>query len=260
MGSMRRRFLIVLTTAALFAGVAGCDAAAFNRWLVERGKPAMTEPELSKVVALITAAENENTRKASFTATLVGVDAARLGLSWRPGCPVGPADLRLITVSYWGFDNAGHTGELIVHRNIALQTIRAFRELWDARFPINRMDTAEKFASPTDFRPDGSFIETHGPDLVNDTSAFFCRPTTGSSSGWSQHSYGTAIDINPVQNPYIKGATVIPENGTTARNASVPGTIVKGSLPVAAMKRAGLVWGGTWSSLKDYMHFSATGR
>ena len=59
---MRRRFLIVLTTAALFAGVAGCDAAAFNRWLVERGKPALTEPELSKVVALITAAENENTR------------------------------------------------------------------------------------------------------------------------------------------------------------------------------------------------------
>ena len=143
-----------------------------------------------------------------------------------------------------------------MHRNIALQTIRAFQELWGAEFPINRMDTAEKFASPTDFRPDGSFIETHGPDLVNDTSAFFCRPTTGSSSGWSQHSYGTAIDINPVQNPYIKGATVIPENGTTARNASVPGTIVKGSLPVAAMKRAGLVWGGTWSSLKDYMHFS----
>lgn len=253
-----RSALLLLTVIALVT--TACDAAAFNRWLVERGKPAMTEPELTKVVALITAAENENTRKASFTATLVGVDEARLGLSWRPGCPVGPGDLRLITVSYWGFDNAGHTGELIVHRTIALQTIKAFRELWDAKFAINRMDTAEKFASPSDFRPDGSFIETHGPDLVNDTSAFFCRPATGASSGWSQHSYGTAIDINPVQNPYVKGATVIPENGVTARNAGAPGTITKGSLPVAAMKRAGLIWGGTWSSLKDYMHFSKTGR
>jgi hypothetical protein len=255
-----RRALILVTVVALFLGAAGCDAGAFNRWMVEHGKAPLSEPELSRVVALVTAAEMENTRKASFVGTLVAVDEARLGLSWRPGCPVGPADLRLVTVSFWGFDNAGHTGELVVNKSIALQTIRAFRELWDAKFPINRMDTAEKFASPTDFRPDGSFIETHGPDLVNDTSAFFCRPATGSSSGWSQHSYGTAIDINPVQNPYIKGSLVIPENGSTARNGGVPGTITSKSQPVAAMKRAGLIWGGTWSSLKDYMHFSKSGR
>lgn len=256
---MRRHLTVLLALAALLVGAVGCDAGAFNRWLVAHGKPAMSEPELSKVVALITAAEQENARRASFVGTVAGVDEARLGLSWRPGCPVGPADLRLVTVSFWGFDNAGHTGELIVHRSIALHAIKAFRELWDAKFPINRMDTAEKFASPSDFRPDGTFIETHGPDLIDDTSAFFCRPTTG-GSGWSQHSYGTAIDINPVQNPYIKGSTVIPENGSTARDAAVPGTITKGSLPVAAMKRAGLTWGGTWKSLKDYMHFSANGR
>ena len=258
MRSPRSGAVLVLVVALL--AVAGCDAGAFNRWLVAHGKPAMTEPDLSRVVALVTAAEDEQARRASFSATVSGVDEARLGLSWRPGCPVGPGDLRLVTVSYWGFDDSAHTGELIVHRSIALQTVRAFRELWDAKFPINRMDTAEKFATPGDFRPDGSFIETHAPDLVDDTSAFFCRPSTGSSSGWSQHSYGTAIDINPVQNPYVKGTTVIPPNGSTARNASATGTITKGSLPVAAMKRAGLTWGGSWSSLKDYMHFSANGR
>lgn len=256
---MRRRMLIVLTAVALFAG-ASCDAGALNRWLVSRGKPALTEPELSRVVALITAAEQENARRASFAATLVAVDAARLGLSWRPGCPVAPADLRLITVSYWGYDNTGHSGEMVVHRSIALQTIRAFREMWDAKFPIARMETAEKFVSAADFRPDGSFIESHAPDEANNTSSFFCRPATGSSSGWSQHSYGTAIDINPVENPYVKGATIIPPNGVTARDAARTGTITRGSVVVAALQRAGLKWGGNWSSMKDWMHFSTTGR
>lgn len=256
---MRSRLLPLLLVASVVLAGVGCDAGEFNRWMVARGKQPLAEPELSRVVALITAAEQERERKASFVGTLTAVTTERLGLSWRPGCPVGAADLRLLTLSFWGDDGVGHTGELIVHRSIALQTIRAFRELWDAKFPIHRMETAEKFASPSDFTPDGTFIESHGPDLVNDTSAFFCRPTTG-SSGWSQHSYGTAIDINPVQNPYVKGSTVIPPNGAVARDAARPGTITKSSLPVAAMKRAGLTWGGTWSSLKDYMHFSKTGR
>jgi len=254
-----RRCVIVVSVLALFVGAAGCDAGAFNRWLVAHGKSALSEPELSRVVALVTAAEQEQARRASFTGTVSEVTTERLALSWRPGCPVGAADLRLLTLSFWGFDDMAHTGELIVHRSIALQTVKAFRELWDAKFPVHRMETAEKFATPADFNPDGSFIETHAPDLVNDTSAFFCRPTTG-SSGWSQHSYGTAIDINPVQNPYVKGATVIPPNGAPARNAAVAGTITKVSLPVTAMKRAGLTWGGTWSSLKDFMHFSKNGR
>jgi hypothetical protein len=260
MGAMRaRRLITVLTAATLLIGAVGCDAAALNRWLVAHGKKALVEPELSKVTALITAAEQEQARRSSYVGKVDAVSTERLGLSWRPGCPVGAADLRLLTLSYWGFDGTGHTGEMIVNRSIALQTVAAFRELWNAKFPINRMDTAEKFATPADFNPDGTFIETHAPDLVNDTSAFFCRPPTG-SSGWSQHSYGTAIDINPVQNPYVKGMTVIPPNGTTGRSATVGGTITAKSLPVAAMKRAGLIWGGTWKSLKDYMHFSKNGR
>jgi len=255
---MRRRLILAVVAIALLA--TACDAASLNRWLAQRGKPTLSEPELSRVVAAITAAEQEQARRASFQATVSEVTAERLGLTWRPGCPVAPADLRLITVSFWGMDNAAHTGEMILNKSITLQVIRALRELWDAKFPIQRMETADKFVSPSDFRPDGSFIESYGPDLVNDTSSFFCRPATGSSVNWSQHAYGLAIDLNPVQNPYIKGTQVIPPNGTTARNAAVPGTITKGSLPVAAMKRAGLIWGGTWSSLKDYMHFSKSGR
>jgi hypothetical protein len=161
-------------------------------------------------------------------------------------------------VSFWGFDGVGHTGEIIVAQSIAAKVVTVFRTLWNEKFPINRMDTADKFARPEDFRTDGTFIETHAaPDTVNDTSAFFCRPTTG-GSGWSQHSYGTAIDINPVQNPYIKGSTVIPINGT--RNAAAPGTIVANGVVDKAFKKAGLKWGGRWKSLKDYMHFSVTGK
>lgn len=221
--------------------------------------PTTTSTTTTSTTTSTTTTTTTEPEPTAFAGSVAPVDEARLGLSWRPGCPVGAADLRLLTLTFHGFDGRAHTGELIVHRSIAERTVRAFEELWDAGFPINRMDTAEKFARPEDFDPDGSFIETHGPDLVNDTSAFFCRPTTG-GGGWSQHSYGTAIDVNPVQNPYVKGDTVIPPNGTLPRDAAVPGTIVAGSVVVRAMRRAGLTWGGTWHSLKDYMHFSANGR
>ena len=212
------------------------------------------------VLTLVTPACDpaEIARLQSFVGQISPVDEARLGLSWRPGCPVGPADLRLVTLSYWGFDGEGHQGELIVHRTVAGPVVDVFRRLWFEKFPINRMETAERFASPADFAPDGTFVERHeAPDTVNDTSAYFCRPTTG-GGGWSQHSYGTAIDINPVQNPYIKRGLVIPINGV--RDARAPGTITSKSVVVTAFRRAGFRWGGVWRSLKDYMHFSVTGR
>ncbi|MFN8051271.1 MAG: M15 family metallopeptidase [Acidimicrobiales bacterium] len=260
MTTNRRPLRRVLLAGAVLLSLTAvsCEPAALNRWLVDHGRPQLREPELSKVAAALTAVENEIARKASFVGRVESVDAARLGLSWRPGCPVAPSDLRILTLSYWGIDGAGHTGELIVHRSISLQMVVVFRELWNAKFPIHQMRTAEQFVDASDFRPDGSFIETDEPDHDDNTSAFFCRPATGATS-WSQHSYGLAVDINPVENPYVKGGRMVPPNGLPGRDAARPGTITASSLPVAAMKRAGMVWGGTWKSLKDYMHFSRNG-
>jgi len=201
--------------------------------------------------------EHELLRRALFRGEIHGVTAQRLGLSWRPGCPVGPADLRLLTVSYWGFDGVGHYGELVVHRKVASNVVKAFRTLWNDRFPIAQMRTADVFLTPDDFDAAGRYIERNELDEANNTSAFMCRqPTAG--SGWSEHSYGRAIDINPVQNPYVKGWLVVPPNGR--RDPAAQGTISAGGTVVRAMAAAGFRWGGTWHSLRDYMHFSTTGR
>ena len=92
---------------------------------------------------------------------------------------------------------------------------------------------------------------------ANNTSAFNCRAVTGGSS-WSQHSYGNAIDINPVQNPYVSGSLVLPPEGEayTDRDPSVPGLIFEPGPLTGAFLRKGWGWGGNWISLKDYQHFS----
>ena len=252
----------VISVLVLLLGATACDGTAANKWLSDHGRPTLSGAELSRFAAIATTIEQELARRKAFVGEIQPVTAERLGLSWREGCPLEPKDLRLLRLSYWGMDGTRHTGELIVAESSATKTVTVFRTLWEEKFPINRMETAEKFARPTDFTPSGEFIESHaGPDLVNDTSAFFCRRSTGSTTRWSEHSYGTAIDVNPVNNPYIKGTTIIPINGADfVRRGDQPGVITAKGPVVAAFKKAGFTWGGNWKSLKDYMHFSISGK
>ena len=96
---------------------------------------------------------------------------------------------------------------------------------------------------------------------ANNTSAFNCRAVTGGSS-WSEHSFGTAIDVNPLVNPYVSGGTVLPPEAApyADRTADAPGMIHVGDVVVETFAGFGWVWGGTWSSPKDYQHFSTSGR
>ena len=98
-------------------------------------------------------------------------------------------------------------------------------------------------------------------DRSRQTSAFNCRPATGSSR-WSEHAYGRAIDVNPIENPYVSG-------GRTSHRASVPyldrsrrrpGMAFQGGMLVSAFQSIGWGWGGNWSGIRDYQHFSASGR
>jgi hypothetical protein len=98
---------------------------------------------------------------------------------------------------------------------------------------------------------------------ANNTSAFNCRSVVGRPGVWSQHSYGWAIDINPVQNPFVmSGGTVLPPAGEAYvdRSRRAPGMIHRGDVVYRAFASIGWEWGGDWSSSKDYQHFSATGR
>lgn len=172
------------------------------------------------------------------------------GRSWHPGCPVSLGRLALVSVTYWGFDQRARRGTLVVAANQATKVITAFGRLYQARFPIQRMTLVDAYG--------GSDARSMA---ANNTSAFNCRRVTGGTR-WSEHSYGTAIDVNPVQNPYVRGRVVEPAAGRAYvdRRRVRPGMIAPGSGARAAFVGVGWRWGGDWRSLKDYQHFSATGR
>ncbi|MFB9676672.1 M15 family metallopeptidase [Streptosporangium vulgare] len=185
-----------------------------------------------------------------FSAKVSRVPRERLEYSWRPGCPVPVSDLRLITMTYWGFDDKPHTGELVVNKAATDDIVSVFHRLYEWRWPIYKMRLVDAYKAD-----DYASID------ADNTSAFNCRPAEGSSS-WSKHAYGLAIDINPRENPYIY------TNGTGShKNASkffkrpvrAPGVINPGDRVVKAFQQKGWEWGGYWSGIKDYQHFSKGG-
>ena len=185
-----------------------------------------------------------------FAATIKTVTAQDLHASWRPGCPVPVEQLRAIDVRHFGNDGAVHTGRLIVAANLANGMVEMFRDLYNARYPIERMEPIDVYG---------------GDDMrsmrANNTSAFNCRAVTG-GTGWSEHAYGRAIDVNPFVNPYVKGSTVLPPESApyADRSRNDPGMIHSDDAVVRAFAKRGWSWGGYWSSLKDYQHFSTSGR
>ena len=189
-----------------------------------------------------------------FRGQIARIDAAQAkrmtGVSWRPGCPVALGDLRVLTMSHGSFDGRTRTGRLIVHADVARDVLGVFRKLYAAGFPIRRMVPVDAYGG-SDFRS----IE------ADNTSAFNCRFVEGTRR-WSEHAYGRALDVNPIENPYVSG-------GRTAHRASVRyvdrsqrrlGMAYEGGVLVRAFDAIGWGWGGRWASPKDYQHFSASGR
>ena len=191
-----------------------------------------------------------HTGRGVFRSKIAPVTAARLGVSHRAGCPVPVSDLRLVTVTHLGFDGLPHRGELVVHRAHARAMVEVFRTLYDARFPVERIVTVEQYGGDDDRSM-----------AANNTSAYNCRRTTGGSA-WSEHAYGAALDVNPVQNPYVRGTTVLPEQGRRYLDRSDvrPGMVTANDVVVRAFARAAWEWGGDFRTIKDYQHFSASGR
>ena len=187
----------------------------------------------------------------SFSAQPLPADVRErvIGSSWHKGCPVALADLRYVRLTHRTFAGGPRKGELIVHRDAVPAVRRAFARLYRKRFPIRRMRLVDAYRA-SDYRS----IE------ADNTSAFNCRRATGSTR-WSEHAYGRAIDVNPIENPYVYA------DGTTSHRRSRPyldrsrhrrGT-AEGRL-VRAFHAQGWGWGGTWSPARDYQHVSASGR
>jgi len=173
------------------------------------------------------------------------------GHSYHKGCPISINDLRYIKLKYIGFDNKEHTGELIVNKSVANDVVDIFKKLYQIRYPIRRMELVSNY-NGSDF----ASIE------ADNTSAFNCRFVDGTTK-WSNHTYGKAIDINPLENPYVS------KSGYTAHKkskkfvirkrvnntAEYKALILKNDPIVKFFKNHGWRWGGNWRCCKDYQHF-----
>lgn len=181
-------------------------------------------------------------------------DAVIARSTWAPGCPVGRDQLAWVRLAFWGFDDRRHTGELLVNARVADDLVKVFRQLYAARFPLEEMRITR--ADELDAPPTGD---------GDNTGAFNCRPSTGDHTTYSQHAYGLAIDVNPFQNPYVKGdgpdRLVLPElaSAYADRSRLAPGIIHPDGPVVRAFASIGWTWGGSWHSAKDYEHFSENG-
>ena len=191
---------------------------------------------------------------AAFRVTVAPISKAQRAAMtpsvWRAGCPVGLNQLRAVTATHHDFAGNDRTGTLIVNQDAATATATALRKMYAAGIPIRKMRPIEAYGGD-----DWKSIED------DNTSAFNCRKATGGGN-WSNHAYGRAIDINPIENPYVTSG------GSVAHTASVkyitrtagPGIATPGSPIVKIFTDLGWGWGGTWSGTKDYQHVSARGR
>lgn len=171
--------------------------------------------------------------------------------TWHPGCPVALSDLRQLTLSYRDFADKTRTGTLIVHDDLAEDVMHLFEELYRHDFRIERMVPIEEYGGNDD-----------ASMAANNTSAFNCRDVTGKPGVFSNHSWGRAIDINPLTNPYVKGDQVLPPAGRKFldRTKEFPGSILKDGFVVHLFESDGWTWGGRWTDRQDYQHFEKPSR
>ncbi len=174
------------------------------------------------------------------------------GNSWKKGCPVALKDLRYLRIKYIDFNDEEKMGEMIVHKDVSAEVTKIFEALYDANYPIHKMRLVSDYKGS-----DWQSIE------ADNTSAFNCRKATGSKK-FSKHSYGKAIDINPIENPYIfrsgksshKASKPYLKRKRTSDSVSQRAMLLPYDKATQIFKKHGWKWGGDWSSVKDYQHFS----
>jgi D-alanyl-D-alanine carboxypeptidase len=181
--------------------------------------------------------------------------ARMVGYSWTPGCPVGRSSLRYLTVNFWGFDDRRSRGAIVVNAGIAARTVTAFTGLYEQRFRIRQMRVMD---GGWGHNPKGPGADDYAAMQADNTSAFNCRYVGGEESRkvWSNHAYGTAIDVNDFENPYVdRHGRVYPVAWFLTRRSPHAGVFSSpSSASVRAFTGQGFRWGGAWKP-PDLQHF-----
>jgi len=174
------------------------------------------------------------------------------GNSYKKGCPVPLKDLRYLRLKYLDFTGETAVGEMIVHKDVSREVVEIFDALYAISYPIHKMKLVSDYKGS-----DWQSIE------ADNTSAFNCRNATGSKN-WSKHSYGKAIDLNSIENPYISRKGHISHKASQKYRKRVhkkstyadKAVLLKHDKATKIFKKYGWKWGGDWSGVKDYQHFS----
>ena len=179
-----------------------------------------------------------------------GVWQRMQGKTYKENPYIGRGDLRHIRALHWDYDNKIHVGEMIVNKRIADVVARILRQLYDARYPIQRMLLPDVYDADDE------------KQMRDNNSSSFCYRAIAGSAKLSKHARGLAIDINTLYNPYYKDrkdGTRFIQPATAAeycdRTKSFPYKIDEQDLCLRLFTEAGFEWGGTWTSCKDYQHF-----
>jgi len=173
------------------------------------------------------------------------------GNSYKKGCPVPLKDLRYLHLKYINFQGKDAIGEMIVHKDVSQEVVAIFDALYTIKYPIHKMKLVSDYKGS-----DWQSIE------ADNTSAFNCRKATGSKK-WSKHSYGKAIDLNAIENPYIARSGYISHKASLKykkrvhKNSTSPdkAVLLRNDKATKIFKKYGWKWGGDWSGVKDYQHF-----
>lgn len=174
------------------------------------------------------------------------------GNSHKKSCPILLDDLRYLNLEYLDFAGNSKIGEMIVHKSVAKEVVDIFKTLYETKYPIEKMQLISDYKAD-----DWQSIE------ANNTSAYNCRLIEGTKR-WSRHAFGKAIDINPIQNPYISKKGKISHKDSLKHrnrkhmdltNPKDKAMILKDDIIVKKFKSYGWIWGGEWITIKDYQHF-----
>ena len=153
--------------------------------------------------------------------------------------------LSYLKITYWGFDEKTHIGEMVVNKNVAKEVLEIFKEVYHKKYPIEKIKLIDEYGADDE------------KSMSNNNTSAFCYRAISNTNKLARQALGKAIDINPLYNPYIVGNSVSPANGKKYADRSIvrKGTIKKGDDLYNAFIKRGWTWGGNWKNEKDYQHF-----
>ncbi len=162
---------------------------------------------------------------------------------WSSECVIPIQRLKLLNVSHYNFEYEVTAGQIIVLDSMVNSVISIFKELFNLKFPIHSIRLIDEFDGDDELSMD-----------ANNSSCFNFRKIEGSEL-LSIHSYGLAIDVNPLQNPFIQEGKIFPSSGKEFldRSNKRPGMVE----PIVEIfyDFGFTVWGGNWQEPVDYHHF-----